>query len=462
MNCFLKNKIQSIYESKFEFSIKMKKVALIACVDAKYGFARGGTIPWKSKMDIEFFQDTTSYGKNSVIFGRNTWRTLPGPLKNRTNIVVSKTAIPKVHTTDSVTAAIQLSKHLGHDTTFICGGLGIYREALQLGVDEIYLTQIHRDYNCDMFLPTIDNRYHEVFCKTFDNTTFTKLTTHDPHFIRCDEIPYLNLLEKCVSAAPRQTRNSVCHSVFGEHLQFDLQRGFPLLTTKKMQLQHIFHELMFFVRGQTNTNLLADAGVNIWAANTSAEFLRAQRLPYPQGFMGPMYGYQWRHFGQPYMQLGGGVDQLANLIESLRTDPHSRRHVMTSFNPAQVTEGVLWPCHGLCIQFYVENGLLSCAMTQRSADVFLGLPYNIASYALLTHMVAAAVDLQPGTLHVFLGDVHLYETHREQAIRQILRTPTRFPRLHLNTSNTIEGYRFEDVTLTGYRPHPAIRAAMVA
>ncbi len=234
------------------------------------------------------------------------------------------------------------------------------------------------------------------------------------------------------------------YSVFGHQMRFDLSDGFPLVTTKKCHLKSIIHELLWFLQGDTNIKYLQENGVRIWDewADESGE-------------LGPVYGYQWRSWPAPN---GGSVDQISKLVEMIKQNPDSRRLIVSAWNPALVDEMALPPCHAL-FQFYVANGKLSCQLYQRSADIFLGVPFNIASYALLTLMVAQVCDLQPGEFIWSGGDCHLYANHLEQADLQLTREPLPLPTMKLNPDvKDLFAFRFEDFELVGYEAHPHIKA----
>ena len=235
-------------------------------------------------------------------------------------------------------------------------------------------------------------------------------------------------------------------SVFGHQMRFDLAKGFPVTTTKKLHLRSIIIELLWFLRGDTNVGYLRDNKVSIW--NEWAD---------ENGDLGPVYGYQWRSWPDP---KGGSIDQIEKLLNSLRQNPDSRRHMVTAWNPADVDSMALPPCHCL-FQFYVAEGKLSCQLYQRSADIFLGVPFNIASYALLTLMMAQATGLQPGEFIHTLGDAHLYSNHIEQTDAQLAREPYPLPTMTLNPDVTdLFGFSYDDFTLDGYRFHPHIPAAV--
>jgi thymidylate synthase len=233
-------------------------------------------------------------------------------------------------------------------------------------------------------------------------------------------------------------------SVFGYQMRFDLEEGFPLLTTKKLHLKSIIYELLWFLRGDTNINYLHEHGVTIWDEWAGQD-----------GELGPVYGHQWRSWPAPN---GKSIDQISLLIEGIKTNPDSRRHIVSAWNPAEIDKMALPPCHAL-FQFYVANGKLSCQLYQRSADVFLGVPFNIASYALLTMMVAQVCRLKPGEFIHSFGDAHIYTNHFEQVKEQLSRIPRPLPRMLINPDvKDIFNFRYEDFKLEGYDPYPSIKA----
>ncbi|MFD1199493.1 thymidylate synthase [Brucella gallinifaecis] len=257
---------------------------------------------------------------------------------------------------------------------------------------------------------------------------------------------YLDLLQHVLdNGADRGDRTGTgTRSVFGYQMRYDLAEGFPVLTTKKLHLRSIIHELLWFLKGDTNIAYLKQNGVSIW-----------DEWADENGDLGPVYGYQWRSWPAPD---GRHIDQIAQLLKMLRENPHSRRLIVSAWNPALVDEMALPPCHCL-FQFYVSNGKLSCQLYQRSADIFLGVPFNIASYALLTMMIAQVVGLEPGDFVHTLGDAHIYSNHFEQARLQLTRTPKPLPRMHINRQvKDLFAFRFEDFELVGYEADPTIKA----
>ena len=283
------------------------------------------------------------------------------------------------------------------------------------------------------------------------------------------EQQYLALVREIITQGVRRDdrTGTGTMSLFGRTMRFPLADGaFPLLTTKSVFWRGVVEELLWFIRGSTDVRELAVRGVHIWDANVTREALDKRSLRhYDFGDMGPGYGFQWRHFGAVYSDMHGtydgcGVDQLLECIRLIRTEPTSRRIVMTSWNPADLPKMALPPCHMMC-QFYVANGRLSCMMTQRSADMGLGVPFNIASYALLTCLVAHVCELEPGEFVHVIGDAHVYLTHCDALAEQLTREPRRFPRLRINPAvRDIERITFADIDLAGYTPHPALRMPM--
>ncbi len=257
---------------------------------------------------------------------------------------------------------------------------------------------------------------------------------------------YLDLLQHVLdSGTDRGDRTGTgTRSVFGYQMRFDLSAGFPVLTTKKLHLRSIIIELLWFLRGDTNITWLKENGVSIW-----------DEWADENGDLGPVYGYQWRSWPSPD---GGSVDQIANLIDQIKNNPNSRRLVVSAWNPALVDDMALPPCHCL-FQFYVADGRLSCQLYQRSADIFLGVPFNIASYALLTQMMAQVTGLKPGEFVHTFGDAHLYHNHFEQARLQLQREPLQLPEMRLNPEVTdLFGFNYDDFELVGYEAHPHIKA----
>ena len=298
-----------------------------------------------------------------------------------------------------------------------------------------------------------------------------------------EECQYLDLMQDILEKGTESDdRTGVgTWSIFGTQMRFDLSKSFPVLTTKRVYWRGVVEELLWFIRGETDSKILEEKKVNIWRDNTTREFLDKRGLDFPEGEIGPGYGWQMRNFGGTYemrhrhegdflkgvkhlTKIKDGIDQLSNVVDQIKNNPNSRRIIMTLWNPKQVDKTALPPCHGICIQFYVRDGKLSCLMHQRSVDSFLGLPFNISSYSLLTCLLAKLNGLEPGELIWVGGDTHIYKNHINQVKEQLTRIPYEFPQLNikkeLNSLQDIEELNFEDLELIDYKCHPSIKAPM--
>lgn len=417
-------------------------IEVILATDSKGGIGYNGSIPWSAKLETFLFKTKTM--GHYVIVGKNTYKTLP-VLHNRYVVVV--TSEPGPNHFDTIEKAIEFC---AGNKTFIIGGGKIYDYVftnLSHLITRIHHSVLYEEYTCDTFVNV--PKYPIVSRQNFGDFIHYE---YEP--ATRGEIQYLSLLQDVLrTGVDSEGRNGITRSVFGKHLKFDLRQGFPLLTTKKMFLRGIIEELLFFIRGDTNTKRLEEKGVNIWKGNTSREFLDKMGFKYPEGEMGPMYGYQWRTFN------GENIDQLAEVIETIKTDPKSRRILMTTYNPIQVKEGVLYPCHSIILQFFVEDGNLDMFCYNRSSDLFLGLPFNIASSSLLQMIIAKLTDLTPRYFNLSLGDAHIYASHMEAAELQIKRVPYKFPKMEILKYNPDS---YEDFKLSDYISHPIIKAPMIA
>lgn len=461
---------------------------ILAC-DNNYGIGLDNKLPWNFKKDMEYFKNITSsnipYQKSIVIMGRNTMESLPKKhLPNRINIVISnklndadnKNVIVKNTFESALSYSYKISGHIS-ENIWVIGGAQLYQEAFNhRHLNKIYYTFIDKKFECDTFISFPWNIEDFNFSKStqYILEDVDKKTNITSHLFFNTIVPYKNvesqyllLVEDILkNGEKRSTRNGNTLSLFSKSLKFNVSHYFPLLTTKRMFWKGIVEELLFFIRGETNSKLLEEKGINIWKGNTSKEFLDRLGLPYNEGEMGPMYGYQWRNFNKPYGDDNAkGVDQLKLLISEIKNNPTSRRLIMTDFNPAQVNEGVLYPCHSLILQFYVNEGMLSVNMYQRSADVFLGLPFNIASTSLLLHIIASLTDLKPKDVTITLGDCHIYEEHIPQCNLQLSRKQYLLPTLSIPKFSTLE--EVENSVFTDYKPidynyHPGIKAEMKA
>lgn len=471
------------------------------------GISKSSKIPWDCKKDMSFMKSiTTAPGlKNGLLMGRKTFESIGRILPNRENIIVSSQQLDtNAHIVDSISKGLEKGRELELDILWIFGGATIYDAFLLESefsklIDGFIITTTP-ERPCDTFIQTNIYKFIEKHQYTlmypprilervadgaYELSIYSRLPKlreeWDP-IVRCLEgnsidKSYLELVKRILAQGNRrETRNGTTISKFCENISFDLTEGFPLLTTKKVFFNAIIRELLWFIKGDTDARHLEAHNVTIWSGNTSKEFLEKNGLPYEEGIGGPIYGYQWRNFGKEYEYkdkngeiqktpgLKNGVDQLQFIIDELRTNPMSRRLFMTGWNPNQLNQMCLPPCH-ISYQFYVENERLSCMMLQRSADVFLGLPFNIASLALFVHFVANIVGLQPGMIHISIGDAHIYEEHLDPIRVQLGRSGMDYdlPRLILKKKPTkMEDYEFEDVEIQNYKSHPPIKAKMLA
>lgn len=470
----------------------IKKFNVILATDNAGGFGFKNNIPWKFHIDSEFFKFITTNhtilpgintAENILIMGRNTWESMNKlPLPNRISFVItskheelSKNNINKKikFFPDFFSAYTTAINHNDSDI-WVIGGYNIYDEALKhWACDKVYWTKIEGKFQTDVFIDI--NKYNiqwnnSIFKRDLNIKDCIK---YDLIFYQGEVIPgieqkYLaTLYDIIINGEQRSTRNAITDSMFNKTISWNLDDGFPLLTTKKMFWKGIVEELLFFIRGDTNTTKLSSKGIHIWEGNTSREFLDKMGFNYEVGEMGPMYGYQWRYFNKPYPKNNSnnkGIDQLKKVIEEIKNNPTSRRLLLTDFNPAQVDQGVLYPCHSLIIQFYVQNGSLNCSMYQRSNDFFLGTPFNIASTSLLLNIISQLTELKPGTINLVMGDYHLYQDHLKVALEQIKRIPKKLPQLKMSNFKTLEEVEkssWIDYQLVNYESYPTIKATMI-
>lgn len=440
-------------------------INIIFAVDRQNNFCSSDrvSLPWgRIQEDMNHFKKiTTSHKNNAVIMGKKTFESMAHqPLKDRVNIVVSKSILltppypENVKFTPSLSDAINEAKELHCPNIFIIGGISLIEEALQRNdICNIYITIVN--LRCDYCL-----KYNYELPSSFIKSE--ERHTHDCSYYtytrKTGEEEYIKLVKDVLTnGESRDDRTGVgAISLFGKHFTMDISNSFPLLTSKRVWWKGVLEELLFFISGSTDTKILEDKGVNIWKGNTSREFLDKRGLyDLKEGEYGKSYGYQWRKFGDK-------VDQLQALIDGIKNDPFSRRHYMTAWNPLELDNIPLPACHLSC-QFYVsnDNKKLRCQVYMRSCDVFLGLPFNIASYACLTYMICHLTNLQPHTLSFCLGDTHIYKNHIQQCHEMIQRPLRSFPKLRLKRKiENIDDFKAEDFEIIGYNPHPTIKAEM--
>ncbi|CAL5071501.1 unnamed protein product [Urochloa decumbens] len=491
------------------------------------GIGKDGALPWKLLGDLKFFKEITlatsdPAKKNAVIMGRKTWESIPvksRPLPGRLNVILTRSGsfdfatVENVVICGSMKSALELLAStpycLSIEKVFVIGGGQVLREYLNgPACEAIHLTDVQSSIECDTFIPPIDFSVFQPWYSSFpvvesnirhSFATFVRVRkslaeTHDSNgkesaevdtkndkfeidnfsflpkmiFDRHEEYHYLNLVEDIIrSGAQKNDRTGTgTLSKFGCQMRFNLRKNFPLLTTKRVFWRGVVEELLWFISGSTNAKVLQEKGIRIWDSNASREYLDSVGLVHrEEGDLGPVYGFQWRHFGAEYTDMhadytGKGFDQLMDVIDKIKNNPDDRRIILSAWNPSDLKKMALPPCH-MFAQFYVENGELSCQMYQRSADMGLGVPFNIASYSLLTYMIAQVCDLSPGDFVHVIGDAHVYRTHVRALEEQIQKMPKPFPILEINPSKKdIDSFVASDFKLVGYDPHQKIEMKM--
>lgn len=414
-----------------KFDIILAGVRTHTADKKQLGIGLNGRMPWICPEELALFKRKTD--NHIIIVGRKTAQSLP-KLPNRTVLCLSKnTLIDKRLFKNPCSVFQDLNSALKHasdffpeKTVFIAGGADLYTYVLKEhnnNINKIHLSIMSKDYFCNKFIDFDIKNFTIEHKEDFSEFTHYTLNT-----IPTFEKEYLNLLQDVLTnGSNRETRNGMTKSMFGKNLKFDLRKGFPILTTRKMFWKGIVEELLFFIKGETNSKLLEEKGVMIWKGNTSRDFLDSLDMQErSEGMMGPMYGFQWRHFNGFYDEKTGrgkgGVDQFKEVIDTIINDSTSRRILMTTFNPEQVKQGVLYPCHSITLQFYVENNFLDVFCYNRSSDLFHGLPFNISSTALLLSIIAKLTELTPRFLFLSLGDCHIYKQHFNAA-KELLDRP---------------------------------------
>ncbi|XP_073036060.1 bifunctional dihydrofolate reductase-thymidylate synthase 1-like isoform X1 [Primulina eburnea] len=492
------------------------------------GIGKDGKLPWRLPADLKFFKEITMETsdpgrKNAVVMGRKTWESIPSqfrPLPGRLNIVLTRSASSGVATNESVITCDSVSSSLELlakppycsliEKVFLIGGGQILRDALNAPECEaIHITEIRTSIQCDTFIPPInmsvyqpwyssspfeelgiqycfvtyvrlrtsilgpDISSNETSCNgSISNSKWLKVSdfTFLPKIVfeKHEEFLYLRLVQDIIANGNgKDDRTGTgTFSKFGCQMRLNLRKSFPLLTTKRVFWRGVVEELLWFISGSTNAKILQEKGIHIWDGNASREYLDSMGLTErEEGDLGPVYGFQWRHFGARYTNMhadytGQGFDQLLDIIDKIKNKPDDRRIILSAWNPSDLKLMALPPCH-MFAQFYVANGELSCQMYQRSADMGLGVPFNIASYALLTCMIAHVCGLVPGDFIHVIGDAHVYKTHIHPLQEQLKKLPRPFPILKINTHRTdIDSFVAADFELLNYEPHQKIEMKM--
>ncbi|KAG6705016.1 hypothetical protein I3842_07G161000 [Carya illinoinensis] len=494
---------------------------VVLAATREMGIGKDGKLPWRLPSDLKFFKELTTATsdpgkKNAVVMGRKTWESIPlkyRPFPGRLNVVLTRSGSADIATAENVVicGSIPLALKLLAESTyslsvekvFIIGGGQILREALNSPqCAAIHVTEIETSVECDTFTPNIDFSVFQPWYSSsplvenhirysfvsyvrvrssaieahasrsedsskFDVERFTFL----PKMIleKHDEFVYLKLVQEIISSGTQKDDRTGTGTLskFGCQMRFNLRRSFPLLTTKRVFWQGVVEELLWFISGSTNAKVLQEKDVHIWDGNASRDFLDRHigLSDREEGDLGPIYGFQWRHFGARYTNMHAdytsqGFDQLSDIIDKIKNRPDDRRIILSAWNPQDLKLMALPPCH-IFAQFYVANGELSCQMYQRSADMGLGVPFNIASYALLTCMIAHVCGLFPGDFIHIIGDAHVHKTHIRPLQEQLQKLPKPFPILKINPAKKdVDSFVAADFELVGYDPHQKIEMKM--
>ncbi len=462
-------------------------VNFIVAVDKNNGIGLNNKIPWNLKEDLNYFRKKTTENSkdnkyNIVIMGYNTYKSIPTtPLKNRINIVLTNKTLSNAENLyftnfDNLYKLINNKLNNNYNKIYIIGGEQIYNLFLNnfnkiYIVDRIYLTRIYKIYNCDTFFNIIPDNYKLEYYsekKESNDIKFKFLIykkTTDLH----GEYNYISMVKDIIAFGNKNIDRTGegTKSYFGLSKRYNIEDSFPLLTTKKMYWKGIVEELLWMLKGDTNIEHLREKNVHIWDGNSTREYLDSIGLKDRKEYDGgPIYGFNMRHYGAKYIDCntnykGQGYDQIKELIRLIKEEPNSRRMLLNLWNPGDLDKVCLPACHCL-YQFYVKDGYLSCSMYQRSADLGLGVPFNIASASLLTYILAKLTNLKPKELIHTIGDAHVYLNHIDVLNILTNRTPIPFPKLIIkeNKQKEVEDFKYDDFELIDYNYHPTLKMKM--
>jgi dihydrofolate reductase/thymidylate synthase len=453
---------------------------IIVAVSKNFIIGSNNNIPWNCKEDMKYFRKITSSSNNNkdnvIVMGYNTWKSIGRKLPRRINIVIDRNAInPKVE--DNVIFVNSLDVALNHideserGEIFVIGGGKIYREALvREDLDKVYLTKINKKFEGDITFPKLKDNFKLVEVKRGgDDDMKLEFRIYQRTDKKHEEYQYLERIEEIMrDGEVCSDRTGVgTKSMWGVQMSYDISESFPLLTTKRTFLRMIIEELLWFLRGSTNNKELKEKNVHIWDGNMSREFLDKIGLKdREEDDGGPIYGFNFRHFGAEYKDChtdytGQGCDQVAEVLRMIKEEPDSRRIIINLWNPNALKDMVLPPCH-FVYHFRVYGDRLCCAMVQRSGDMGLGVPFNIASATLMTYIFAFLTGKKPWKLVHTIHDSHVYLNHEEQLEKQIKRVPYPFPKMKLvdRGQTCVEDFRLDDFDLMGYESHPTLRMKM--
>lgn len=434
-------------------------VSIIVEVDNQFGISKDNITPWDLSEKEKQFSNFTK--NKTIITGKYTYKNIPSDSYKELIVVTTESLNDDtVKQADTVKEALEKASY---HAFILNGDEKIFQEAIQYA-DTIFLTHVFGKYNCDAFFPALNWRWEINYSSNVlqeNGYSYRNLMIIPSERIESQEQSYLQVLYNTLYNGEERFDRTGTGTIgtFANTISFDMSDGtIPLLTTKRVPMRIVLEELLWFLRGETNAKTLQNKNVHIWDGNSSREFLDKRGLAdYSEGQLGPIYGAQWRNFN------GQGYDQIKKLEETLKNDPTSRRMIVSAWNPNQLHEMALQPCHVL-FQLYVCNqSKLHMRVDQRSADMFLGIPFNLASYGILTFLLAKRNGYKPGMLHIQLGDTHIYNNHINQVKEQLQREQLMSPKLHVNDNvkkKEIDNISINDFTLIGYFPKPTIKAEM--
>ena len=466
----------------------MKKFSIIVAKSSNdvIGSSETNSIPWSYKCDMDYFKNITSESlswgrKNGILMGYNTWKSLERDfLPNRINVVIDRDEILirrvsnelyKVHDFDTALTFMQENPNM--DKIFIIGGSSVYKKALENSyLDKVYVTKIHKRSEGDIFFPKLCGNFKLLTIEAeeekgdkMDFCVYKKMDTRHP------EYQYIDCIRDILSNGHRGgDRTGVgTKSVFGRQFKWDLTDSFPLFTSKRMYFRGIVEELLWFLRGETDNRILQSKGVHIWDGNTSRDFLDENGLDYlEEGDGGKIYGFQMRHQGAEYIDCetdytNQGYDQIKEALRMIKEEPSSRRIIINLWNSCDLKEMALPPCL-FFYQFRVHGDKLHCHILNRSNDMALGHPWNVATGALMTYIFAKLTGLEPGELTHTVSDAHVYLNHLGKIEEQLVRKPFAFPKLKIKERDQeeVEDFVYSDFVLRGYECHPSIKMTMNA
>lgn len=442
------------------------KYTIVYATDLMGGFGLDGHLPHFKHSSLPIFKELTRVDNSWVVMGSRTWKSLPSKLPDRTNVVVSSGETQADHTFASLKDLYNVASEVKDVELFVVGGAKLIDSFLRSSLFELHdvYHSIHNEYTKSTLRMQVNWEEYGLQKVRSDGEIITT-----EYWSKINpELMYLNTIKNIMLYGQERNDRTGTGTIglWNQTMRYSLSNGqLPMFTTKRMFFKGILEELLWFIRGDTSSKSLEEKGVNFWKDNASKKFLEERGLPYDEGDLGPIYGFQWRHWGKPYNTEGlsdemQGIDQLEKVIDQIKNGGHSRRIIMTAWNVSDLDKMALPPCHTLC-QFSVRNEGLSCTLFQRSGDMGLGVPFNVTSYSILTHLLAYHCNLRAHEFVHVITDAHIYKDHVEPLKEQLTRIPFDMPKIKImNKYDSIDNYKYEDIIVEGYKSHKNIRMIM--